>query len=105
VAQLAQDTLDEWTPVRPKKKSQTCQTHSHVPIRVRGSKDVSSSTVRIIPRQDVLSAYVERIHPDTIYGGTVVSISGRGGYDRCCVQETESEKWYDLSYGGFLYDL
>jgi hypothetical protein len=65
VAQLAQDTLDEWTPIRQKKKSQTGQTHSHVPIRVRGSKDVSSSTVRTIPRQDVLSAYVGRIHPDT----------------------------------------
>jgi hypothetical protein len=65
VAQLAQDTLDEWTPIRRKKKSQTGQAHSRVPIRVRGSKEVTSSTVRTIPRQDVLSAYVGRLHPDT----------------------------------------
>jgi hypothetical protein len=59
-AQLAQDPPGEWTPARPKKRSRL-----RVPIRVRGSKDVSTSAVRTIPRQDVLSAYVGRIHPDT----------------------------------------
>ena len=63
VAQLGQDPLGEWTPARPKKKSRSHV--PHVPIRVRGSKDTSSSSVRTIPRQDVLAAYVGRIHPDT----------------------------------------
>ena len=68
VEQLVEDTRGEWTPVRQKKKSSMDQTRTHVPIRVRGSKDVLASTVRAIPRQprrDVLAAYVGRIHPDT----------------------------------------
>ena len=60
MAHLALDPPGEWTPARPKKK-----TRSNVPIRIRGSKDSSTSAVRTIPRRDVLAAYVGRIHPDT----------------------------------------
>lgn len=72
---LAQDPPDGWSPAPARHKKKT---RSTVPIRVRGSKDVSSSAVRAVPRRDVLAAFVGRIHPETTEKDLTVYLEQEG---------------------------